>query len=255
MGGRLIAVGDVHGCRAELDRLLAALAPTPDDHLVFLGDYVDRGPDARGVVERALALEGEAERGTGPQVTFLRGNHEQMMLGARDEGGQTLGNWVYNGGGATLLSYGHAPTVQRLGYAGPDDSGPDADWARLVPDSHWAFLKASVLFLDHPDYLFVHAGADPSLTLDENVPGRAGRFLWERRHLAEGADLSRWARPVVCGHTPSESPVSLPSLVVVDTGAYHSYVGPRAGALTAVVLPRGGLGDREFVSVRSGPPR
>ena len=253
MTGRLIAIGDVHGCLSELDRLLAALDPAPEDHLVFVEDYVDRGPDTRGVLARALDLRDRAAAGDGPRCTFLRGNHEQMMLDARDQGGHTLDNWVYNGGGATLLSYGYAPTVQPLGYAGPGHTGPDPDWTRLVPDDHWAFLDATALFLDHPAYLFVHAGADPALTLAENVRGRPGRFLWERRHLAEGADLSRWDRPVVCGHTPHEAPVDLPSLVVVDTGAYHPYVGPRPGALTAVVLPPDGDGERTFVSVPSGP--
>ena len=246
MPGRLIAIGDLHGCSRELDLLLDALAPTPDDHLVFVGDYVDRGPDAAGVLAAMLALQA----GSGPACTFLRGNHEQMMLDARAQGGHTLDNWLYNGGGATLLSYGHPPTVQRLGYAGDAHSGPVADWPALVPSEHWAFLDATLPFLDHLDYLFVHAGADPGLTLEENVRARPGRFLWERRHL--GADLSLWDRPVVCGHTPAEAPISLPALVMIDTGAYHPYVGPRPGALTAVVLPPDGQGEREFVSVPSG---
>jgi serine/threonine protein phosphatase 1 len=245
---RLLAIGDPHGCAAELDALLDRLAPTPDDHLVLMGDYVDRGPDARGVVERCLALEEEAASG-GTPVTFLRGNHEAMMLKARKEGGHTLANWLYNGGGATLLSYGHPPGLKTRHHTA--DERPVDGWEQLVPEEHWAFIERTVLYLDHPAYLFVHAGADPDRPLAESVRARPERLMWERRHLADGADLSAWEKPVVCGHTKVDAPVDWPKLVMVDTGAYRPYLGDGEGALTAAVLPTEGDGARRFVSVRS----
>ena len=246
---RLLAIGDPHGCAAELDALVDRLAPTPDDHLVVLGDYVDRGPDARGVIERCLALEEAAGAGGAP-VTFLRGNHEAMMLRARAEGGHALLNWLYNGGGATLLSYGHPPGLKTHNHT--TDDRPVDGWADLVPEAHWAFVERGALYYDHPAYLFVHAGADPARPLAESLRVRPERLMWERRHLAPGADLSAWEKPVVCGHTKVEAPVSRPRLVMVDTGAYRPYLSGEPGALTAAVLPPSGEGARGFASVRSG---
>ena len=92
-----IAIGDIHGCARTLGALLDRLALTEDDHLVFIGDYIDRGPDSRGVVDRLIEL-----RRTQP-CTFLRGNHEALMLSYLDFGDYEL--WGMNGGTATLRSY------------------------------------------------------------------------------------------------------------------------------------------------------
>src|SRR5690349_9006235 len=94
---RLLAIGDIHGCLTALDALLDAVAPQADDQIVALGDYVDRGPDSRGVLDRLIALH------AGGRVVALRGNHDVMMLEARN--GRDLG-WLAVGGKETLLSYG-----------------------------------------------------------------------------------------------------------------------------------------------------
>ena len=114
----LYAIGDVHGCRATLDALLDALAPTPEDHLVFVGDYIDRGPDSAGVIERMIQLRRQSLAGTGPRCTFLRGNHDQMLLDWTEGDADAYDLWRTNGGVATLVSY-------------PDHS---------VPEEHLAFL-------------------------------------------------------------------------------------------------------------------
>ena len=212
---------------------------------------MDRGPDARGVIETCLRLRDAAQARTGPGVTFLRGNHEVMALRARAEGGHTLANWLYNGGGATLLSYGHPPGLKTHGHSA--DERPIDGWAELVPDDHWAFIEDTAFFFDHPAYLFVHAGAYPRLTLAENRRARPSRFLWERSHLDPGADLSHWEKPIVCGHTKVDAPVSQPRLVMVDTGAYRPYTGRGRGALTAAVLDPEDPARRAFVAVPSGP--
>src|SRR6185369_17673450 len=100
MTERIIAVGDVHGCSAALASLVRAIDPTPLDTLVFLGDYIDRGPDSRGVLEQVIAL---AERCT---VVPLLGNHEEMLLAAL-EGQSELRYWLKFGGTEALASYGH----------------------------------------------------------------------------------------------------------------------------------------------------
>src|ERR1700712_692726 len=98
---RTLAIGDIHGCLDQFDALLHALALTADDHLVLLGDYVDRGPESAGVLRRIRAPSHSH------RVTALMGNHEQMMLAARDSQDQ-LSAWILNGGHATLHSYNGA---------------------------------------------------------------------------------------------------------------------------------------------------
>src|ERR1700724_3741155 len=98
--GRTIAVGDVHGCSTALASLIEAIQPTALDTLVFLGDYIDRGPDSRGVLEQVIAL---GERCT---VVPLLGNHEEMLLAAL-EGQSELRYWLKFGGTEALASYGH----------------------------------------------------------------------------------------------------------------------------------------------------
>jgi len=218
----LIAIGDVHGCPGTLGVLLEALAPKPDDHLVFIGDYVDRGPDSRGVIERLLALEAAAQDGAGPACTFLRGNHDQMMLDYIDHGEMDL--WRVNGGLSTLDSY-------RAG-------------GRLdIPEAHVDFLRRTELFLDTPAFCFVHAGLRSDRSVAENLAEPDARvLLWHRDHL--DADLAAWEKTVVCGHTPTPQPLNLPRLINIDTGAvYHRH--PGFGKLTAACLP-----ERTFVQVR-----
>ena len=213
----LIAIGDIHGCARTLDRLLARLAPTDEDHLVFIGDYIDRGPDSKGVIDRLLAL---AER---VECTFLRGNHEALMLGYLDANEFDL--WRMNGGVATLRSY--------------------ANEARQIeiPPAHLAFIRTTELAaIRRSDVRFVHAGLLPSLTVADNLRcSGEDVFLWERGHL--DAEVLAWEKPVVCGHTPRPEPINRDKLIDIDTGCvYHMH--PQMGHLTAVRLP-----EREFVMV------
>jgi serine/threonine protein phosphatase 1 len=213
----LIAIGDIHGCADTLDLLLDRLAPNGEDHLVFIGDYIDRGPDSKGVIDRLLKLREEHS------CTFLRGNHETFMLDyLRDSDFQL---WGMNGGVATLQSY--------------------SDDARRVhiPADHIAFVEETKLYYDTPDFFFVHAGLRPHLTIAENLEQSGEKvFLWERDHLS--ADHLAWEKPVVCGHTPKPEPLNEEKLIDIDTGCvYHMH--PQMGRLTAVRLP-----EREFVMVK-----
>ncbi len=218
----LYAIGDVHGCAKTLDALLACLDLTPDDRVVFVGDYIDRGPDSRGVIDRLLDMEEAAWLGNGPVCTFLRGNHDQMMVDYLNGTGD-YDLWRANGGVFTLESYASAGDVR-------------------IPTSHASFLAQTSILYETPDFAFVHAGLDPRLSVEDNLR-RADPdiLLWTRDHL--DADLSLWEKPVVCGHTPTTEPVDRPALIGIDTGAV--FVGrPGLGRLTAVRLP-----EREFISV------
>lgn len=212
----LIAIGDVHGCAHSMDALIEELNPTADDHLVFVGDYVDRGPHSSGVINRLLDL---AER---TPCTFLRGNHEALMLGYLDHGEFDL--WRVNGGIETLESY-------RSGNGKIE-----------IPERHVSFLKQTRMYYEEGEFFFVHAGLLPHLSVRENVErGEERIFLWERSHLH--TDELAWEKTVVCGHTPQAEPINRERLILIDTGCvYHMHQG--MGRLTAVRLP-----EREFVSV------
>ena len=228
----LYAIGDVHGCARTLDALLGALAGDaaahdgrplgPDDTLVFVGDYVDRGPDSPGVLDRILALEAAAGAGLGPRVVVLRGNHDQMMLDYATGVGDT-NLWWANGGRATLAAY-------------------ETRGDRVIPEPHIALLRRTGLTFCAEGFVFVHAGLDPDRTIAENLARPdADIALWTRAHLH--ADLSLWEQPVVCGHTPAPEPGNEPRLVRIDTGAVYADR-PGLGRLTAVCVP-----ERRFIAV------
>jgi serine/threonine protein phosphatase 1 len=194
---RTLAIGDVHGCSGALRALLDAVKPTSDDLIVTLGDYVDRGPDSFGVLDQLLHL-----RRTG-RLVALRGNHEEMMLLARESEGK-LHDWLDCGGKPTLASY------SPLG-----DAGRLAD----VPDEHWDFLENVCIAWHETDtHIFVHANAHPDVPMDEQ-PGYMLR--WE-------AISRQWSAPhysgkvMVCGHTQQRSglPLNLGHAVCIDTWAY-----------------------------------
>jgi serine/threonine protein phosphatase 1 len=190
---RVLAIGDIHGCLKALDTLLAAVAPTPEDLLITLGDYTDRGPDSRGVLDRMVALHA-----TG-RLVALRGNHDEMFLEARAD---LAGMWVAVGGRETMESY---------------DAFPTAAGMLLVPEAHWEFLEESCVdWYETETHFFVHANVYPDLPLDEQP---TYMLYWEK--LAEPvAHVS--GKVMVCGHTRQKSglPLDLGTAVCIDTGVY-----------------------------------
>ena len=212
----LIAIGDIHGCLNTFDQLWSELQPSPDDRIVFVGDYVDRGPRSRGVIDRMIELRDTH------QCVFLRGNHERFMVDYIQNGSLSL--WNQNGGLATLRSY--------------DGNHRGAD----IPGDHAAFVRNTELFYETDDFFFVHAGLKPHLSVAENKK-RFGEdtFLWERSHMK--ANTLKWEKTVVCGHTPQPEPINRDRLIAIDTGCVYN-MHPGLGRLTAVRLP-----EREFVSV------
>jgi len=208
MGVRLFAVGDVHGCREEMVRLIEALPLEDDDGLVFLGDYVDRGPDSAGVVSALLEIAA-ARRST----TFLRGNHEDMLLDYLRPDSRYGDAFLMNGGRATATSYG----------AG---EGPIA-FAAALPPAHLDFLSRTELMHRTPGVVCVHAGIRPGVPLEGQV---AEDLLWIREEflrVPHGLDAT-----VVFGHTPHRDVVThLTGKLGIDTGCVYG------GALTAVELP------------------
>ena len=142
MSGRLIAIGDVHGCAAALDALIEALDPQPADTIVTLGDYVDRGPDVRGVLDRLLAVRKRCG------LVPLLGNHDQMMLWVCDGRWELLSDWRLSGGENTLASYGHQVPEQ-------------------VPAEHLEFLRNCRLIHQTEHHFFVHCNYEADKPLDD----------------------------------------------------------------------------------------
>jgi serine/threonine protein phosphatase 1 len=220
------AIGDVHGELAKLRQLHDAIL----DRIAFeqraaciihLGDYVDRGPDSRGVIEAIIALQQRFDRDPLVDVRALMGNHEEMMLSDID--GAT-DNWLGQGGRETLASYGI------------DAQENAKEWANLIPREHLTWLmKLPTMYYDEPRRLaFVHAGIDPRSfpnCRDEVRMWTRARSFTEFENWPDRPDLKQLT--VVHGHTPVNQPENLAHRINVDTGAVYG------GALTAVMLKEG----------------
>jgi serine/threonine protein phosphatase 1 len=220
--GRLFAIGDIHGCIDELSTMLGAIAPARGDTVVFVGDYIDRGPAAREVIEALLELsQGQAN------YVFLKGNHEDMMLSFLGLPGHYGDSFLFNGGTPTLQSYGVS----------------EADAAHAIerlPAKHLAFLNTLATSYLHPPYLFVHAGISPMRQLEEQS---VEDMLWIRQEFI--FNPHPLGATVVFGHTPMRAVmVDLPYKLGIDTGLVYG------GKLTCIecnegILYQVGRGSRQ----------
>ena len=237
----IYAIGDIHGQHTMLNVLLdklLALPIQPEDTVVFLGDYVDRGENSRGVIETLLQW-----RVQHADTVFLRGNHEQLLLdsyGAASEAAampnqalraQLTLTWLQNGGVETLLSYapsGFQEWCESVGYvllripAGPLAAfkASFAHWLEAIPPLHLEFLQATRMDYVTPDYHFVHAGLLTPGTTWASEGWTIDPRLWIREpFLSSRADFN--GRIVVFGHTPQRKgrPLIHRNKIGLDTGA------------------------------------
>lgn len=193
---RTLAIGDIHGCLTALDTLLGFVQPTTEDQLIFLGDYVDRGPDSKGVLDRLIDLK------RSPNVICLRGNHEIMMSGARG-GRDDFRFWGTFGGIEALESYS-------------SDGGAAIN---AVPESHWNFVERTCVdWFETRSHIFVHANLHPGLPVQNQPTGwlhwQPLNPVWHKPHIS--------GKTMVCGHTQQRSglPLVLERAVCIDTWAY-----------------------------------
>jgi len=202
-GPSIHVVGDIHGCLKPLQRLLEKIELQPGDELVFIGDYIDRGPQSREVVDYLLGLP--------YRCVFLLGNHEKMLLDYLS--GNDEGLFLPNGGMATLRSYGG------------ESSG--------IPPAHLGFFRNLRPIYETPEYLFVHAGIRPMVSLDKQD---LEDLVWIREEFFQF--IGHFPKPVVFGHTPLRSVLLLPDRIGIDTGCVYG------GKLTCLKLPQ-----REVIQV------
>jgi len=205
MSGRTIAIGDIHGHAAAFSAILDAIQLRAEDTLVLLGDYVDRGPDSKDVLEQVIRLRQQF------QVVALRGNHEEMMLGARD-GGDNLRFWTKCGGSMALQSYGRANDVS------------------LIPREHFDFVGGLPLVYETDNHFFIHANYAPNWRLDEHDKKTA---LWLPLTESPGRHFSR--KTAILGHTPQMHGKILDGghVKCIDTGCGYG------GLLTALDVASG----------------
>ena len=193
---RTLAIGDIHGCSAALDHILKMVRPQKDDIVVTMGDYVDRGPDSKGVVDRMLALKSYC------RLIPLKGNHEMMMLESRTDA-EWERSWRGHGGDQTLLSY--APQKEKPGFAD-------------VPPAHWEFLEHDCLdYWETDSHIYVHANLAQDVPLNEQPPFM---LFWE--FLSDRPQPHCSGKTMICGHTSLRSgyPLNLGHTICIDTYAY-----------------------------------
>jgi serine/threonine protein phosphatase 1 len=206
MPPRTIAIGDVHGCSQALRALIAAIQPATEDTLVFLGDYVDRGPDTRGVLDFLLELEQQC------QVVPLLGNHEIMLLEC-NENPLLIESWLTVGGAATVKSY-------------------DGQLANIPPE-HWDFIRRCQEYYETSTHFFVHANYAASMRLDSQHD-----YLryWEHLHVNMPPPHQN-GKTAIVGHTAQKSGevLDLGHVICLDTNCYGG------GWLTAMDVESGQL--------------
>lgn len=233
---RTFVIGDVHGYSHPLSNLLRQLTEkaAPGDTLVFVGDYVDRGPDSLGVIDKVLEC---VNGGWNGPVVPLKGNHEELMIDAMSKRPRYgMDSWLQLGGYETICSYTGGEVKKK--------------WVQGVPRTHVEFLTGLRSWYEDEHAYYVHAGLSPGFypdELDDDV------LLWAREEFIKSDYV--WDKVVVFGHTPQYDPptttiidleklpwrpLNRPEKIGIDTGVAYG------GMLTAVILP-----EREFVSVRA----
>jgi serine/threonine protein phosphatase 1 len=209
----IFAIGDIHGCASELRKLLDKLPLTQTSQIVFLGDYVDRGPHSREVIELIIELKKKND------VITLMGNHESMFMEfLAAPHSAAAGRFIFNGGGTTLASYS------------------DGAGSYTIPEHHSDFLGTLQLFYETDKYFFVHGGV-PEIALDKiNMKKHGSYLLWAREpFLSSEFD---WGKTIVHGHTPIRVADIERNRINIDTGCVFN------NKLTAIRMS-----DRKLFSV------
>jgi len=192
---RTLAIGDIHGCNVALTCLLEQVKPRADDQIIFLGDYIDRGPESRAVINAMIGMTAICT------PVFLRGNHEVMLLNARtDELKASV--WQSCGGLETLFSY---------------DAAYDPAWPAKIPETHWKFFEDTVRYFETNDHIFVHASLDAEVDMADQPHWL---LHWE---FVERMKPHKSGKRVICGHSHQYSGqiLDLGFGVCIDTGAAY----------------------------------
>jgi serine/threonine protein phosphatase 1 len=212
--GKFYAVGDVHGCSSALAALLDRIRPDREsDRVIFLGDYVNRGIDSKGVIDQLIAF-----KKTYPRTVFLKGNHEVMFIDYLEGGDPHL--FLQSGGLSTLQSY----SMLNKGFG-----NMNRETARQkMPAEHWHFLCSLLPYWEEQDYIFVHAGFEkgrhPALQRPEWL-------FWAEKDKFMGQVFGKKHKKIVFGHFVHENAIMMKDKMGIDLGAVFG------GKLACLVLP------------------
>jgi serine/threonine protein phosphatase 1 len=203
---RLFIIGDIHGCLDPLRRMMDMIDWRPEeDGLIFLGDYIDRGLDSKGVVDYIIEISNSS-----PLVQCLMGNHENILLDFLSTGDPRL--LLLNGGITTLESY-------QVEERGEEEA--------LIPPEHVAFFEDLFLYIELDDYYVVHAGFRPGVEIEKQA---TEDLIWIREpFIFSDHDFGK---KVIFGHTPLSEPLVMDNKIGLDTGAVYG------NKLTCLELPR-----------------
>lgn len=232
-GRRAYVVGDVHGRLDLLEVLLDKIHADVEQRdqcnilLVFVGDLIDRGPNSAEVVERLRTYDR-----AGIQPIFLLGNHEEVLLRILDGDASLIASWMRFGGSECFQSYGGDPDALR----GLSDAEAVAAIRRAIPDEHVKFFNGFIDTCRFGDYLFVHAGIRPGISLDEQ---QQSDLRWIREPFL--LDDTDHGFVVIHGHTIRSEVEEKPNRIGIDTGAFAT------GVLTALAIEGK---DRWFIDTR-----
>ncbi|MBK1855418.1 serine/threonine protein phosphatase [Verrucomicrobiaceae bacterium 5K15] len=186
---RTLAIGDIHGCIAPLKQLWEVIDPQPEDRIIFMGDYVDRGPDSKGVIDFLIELQQQDFN-----ITLLSGNHEEKFALSRIDK-TDLAHW--------LEAWGGVETLESYGPGGMDD----------VPASHWEFVRTLKPYVETDSHIFVHANLEADVPLSEQLPFTMihKKFGTPKPHMS--------GKVMICGHTAQKNhvPLNLGHAVCIDT--------------------------------------
>jgi serine/threonine protein phosphatase 1 len=209
---KFFAVGDIHGCFHKLRALMEKIPIDLErDTLIFIGDYIDRGPNSIEVVDFLLDLKKRY-----PGIIFLKGNHEDML--EKYLNGTDRVTYLFNGGQRTLDSYLNKPNSSGM---------------HPIPAEHLEFFRSLRLYYETTDYIFVHAGLRPRVPLESQ---NSEDLLWIRDKFIDSK--YDFGKRVIFGHTPLAKPLVEPNKIGIDTGSVYG------NALTCVQLP-----ELEFFAV------
>ena len=203
---RIFIVGDIHGCLDPLRRMMDKIKWQPEkDGLIFLGDYIDRGVDSKGVVDYIIEISNSS-----PHVQCLMGNHENILLDFLSSGDPRL--LLLNGGMTTLESY---------------QKEERGETEALIPSEHVAFFENLFLYIELDDYYVVHAGFRPGVEIEKQS---SEDLIWIREPFIFSDH--NFGKKVIFGHTPLAEPLVMDNKIGLDTGAVYG------NKLTCLEIPR-----------------
>lgn len=202
---KIFAIGDIHGCFEKLRTLIEQIEfNKEEDSLIFLGDYIDRGPQSKDVIEYFLRLSQD-----GHNMVFLKGNHEAMFQNYLS--GSDRFTFLINGGTETLDNY-----IRNI----------DQSQNTIIPPAHIEFFQSLRLYYETESYIFVHAGLAPKVPLNRQ---RERDLLWIRESFIHST--YDFGKIVIFGHTPFKEPFITKNKIGIDTGAVYG------NKLTCIELP------------------